>query len=177
MQKRAFRPCDGFLGAARLSEGRRAFTLLEILLVLSLLALLGSVMVGGAVSMLKTNETKDPETSLLKMLQTVRAEAVSTDSIIDVKALPEDKGFSWGAAGLEALPPTPGVKVHLIGAVSGRASLIAGQIEEEPIKHLHFYPDGSCDPVRVEVKRGEVRRVYAIDPWTAAPMPEGDERK
>jgi hypothetical protein len=111
------------------------------------------------------------------MLQTVRGEAVSTDAVIEVRALPEDKGFSWGDSGVEVLPEATGVRIRLVAAKADRASLIGGQLEEEPIKRLHFYPDGSCDPVRVEVRRGNVRRVYSIDPWTAAPLPEEGERK
>jgi prepilin-type N-terminal cleavage/methylation domain-containing protein len=151
---------------------RKGFTLLEILLVLSLLALLGSVMVGGAVSLLKANEAKDPETTLLKMMQTVRGEAVAAGAIIEVRQLPEDAGFLWGEKGAEVLPASPGVKIRLIAAEMGRASLIGGQLEERPITRLRFYPDGSCDPVRVEIRREQNRRTYAIDPWTAAPLPE-----
>jgi len=154
-----------------------AFTLLEILLVLSLLALLGSVMVGGAVSLLKANEAKDPETALLKMLQTVRGEAVASGRVLELQPQPEDAGFLWGESGAEVLPVNPGIKVRLIAPVLIRASLIGGQLEEEPIKRMRFYPDGSCDPVRVQVRRGEVRRAYSIDPWTGAPLPEGDQRK
>lgn len=154
------------------SAARRGFTLLEILLVLALLALLGSVMVGGAVSLLKANEAKDPETALLKMLQTVRGESVSSGAIIELRQLPENAGFLWGASGAEVLPVNAETKVRLVAPQVGRASLIGGQLEEEPVPRVRFYPDGSCDPVRVQVRRGEVRRTYAIDPWTAAPLPE-----
>jgi general secretion pathway protein H len=151
---------------------RQGFTLLEILLVLALLALLGSVMVGGAVSLLKANEAKDPETALLKMMQAVRGEAVAAGAMIEIRQLPEDAGFLWGSARAEVLPLSPGVKIRLIAPEFGRASLIGGQLEESPVIRLRFYPDGSCDPVRVEIRRGENRRTYAIDPWTAAPLPE-----
>ena len=160
-------------GTAR-AEG---FTLLEILLVLALLALLGSVMVGGAASMLKANEASDPETTLLKMLQTVRGEAVAAGNIVELRQLPEEAGFLWGESGAEQLPPNQTVKIRLIAPEMGRASLIGGQLEEEPLKRIRFYPDGSCDPMRVQVRRGEVRRTYSIDPWTAAPLPEGGETR
>lgn len=165
---------QGYLQVRSSTEFARlkGFTLLEILLVLALLALLGSVMVGGAVSLLKANEAKDPETTLLKMMQTVRGEAVASGSIIEVRQLPEDAGFLWGASGAEVLPVSAGVKIRLIAAEVGRASLIGGQLEERPVTRLRFYPDGSCDPVRVEVRRGQNRRTYAIDPWTSAPLPE-----
>lgn len=155
----------------------QGFTLLEILLVLALLALLGSVMVGGAASMLKANEASDPETTLLKMLQTVRGEAVAGGTVVELRQLPEDAGFLWGESGAEQLPAGQAVKVRLIAPELVRASLIGGQLEEEPLKRIRFYPDGSCDPMRVQVRRGDTRRTYAIDPWTAAPLPEGGETK
>jgi|UPI000697A1C7 general secretion pathway protein H len=177
MQTRAHRLSSGSGNRQESRPVRAGFTLLEILLVLALLALLGSVMVGGAVSLLKANEAKDPETALLKMMQTIRGEAVSKGTIIDLRPLPDDGGFAWGESGVEVLPENKTVKVTLVAAEMARASLIGGQLEEAPVKRLRFYPDGSCDPVRVQVRRGEARNVYAIDPWTAAPLPEGDERK
>jgi general secretion pathway protein H len=177
MQTRAYRPSGGFERRHKPAKCQAGFTLLEILLVLALLALLGSVMVGGAVSLLKANEAKDPETALLKMMQTIRGEAVSKGTIIELRPLPDDGGFAWGESKIEVLPENKTVKVTLIAAEMVRASLIGGQLEETPVKRVRFYPDGSCDPVRVQVRRGEARTVYAIDPWTAAPLPEGDERK
>lgn len=177
---RAHRPPEDSGLGRRLSRAPRAragFTLLEILLVLALLALLGSVMVGGAVSLLKANEAQDPETALLKTLQTVRGEAVASGSIIELKPLPEDAGYTWGVSGAELLPASPGVRIRLVAPVFVRGSLIGGQLEENPVARVRFYPDGSCDPVRVQIRRGDTRRTYEIDPWTAAPLPEGDKRQ
>lgn len=152
---------------------RRGFTLLEILLVLLLLGLLGSVLIGGAASLLKSASEQDPEAALLVLFQKVRGEAVASNTVIDLVQLPEDEGFLWGADEVEALPLVEGgTRVRLIRAEFAGASLIGGQLQETPVDRVRFYPDGSCDPVRVEVRRGEVRRVYAIDPWTASPLPE-----
>ncbi len=158
------------------ASSRRGFTLLEILLVLMLLALLGAVMVGGAVSLLKVAEDQDPEAAVLTLLQKARAEAVETGQIIEVVPLPEDAGFLWGADGVETLPKRPGLSVRLIQPEFTSAFLIGGQLEEKAIERVRFFPDGTCDPLRVQVRRGDTRRVYAIDPWTAAPLPDGGRR-
>ena len=159
-------------------DGRRSrgFTLLEILLVLMLLGLLGAVMVGGAVSLLKSVESQDPEAAVLTLLQKVRGEAVEKGQVIELTPLPEDAGFIWGTDGVENLPKRPGLTVRLLRQEMTSASLIAGQLEERAIERVRFYPDGSCDPIRVQVRRGDVRRVYSIDPWTAAPLPEGGRK-
>ena len=156
------------------ASARRGFTLLEILLVLLLLGLMGSVLVGGAASLLSSAREQDPEAALLAFMQERRGEAVETDRVIEVEQLPEDQGFMWGAEEIFALPAgTTGTRVRLIRAEAGGASLIGGQLEETPLEKLRFYPDGSCDPVRIEIRRGDSRRVLVIDPWTAAPLPEG----
>lgn len=138
-----------------------------------LIGLLGAVMVGGAVSLLKGVEDQDPEAIVLSMLQKVRGEAVESGEMIELTPLPDDAGFVWGADGVENLPKREGLSVRLLRPEMSGASLIGGQLEERAIEHVRFYPDGSCDPMRVQVRRGEVRRVYSIDPWTAAPLPEG----
>ena len=159
--------------ARRRGNLRAGFTLLEILLVLMLFALLGAVMVGGAVSLFKSVEEHDPEAIVLSMLQKVRGEAVEKGQVVELTPLPDDAGFIWGADGVENLPKREGLNVRLLRPEAGGMSLIGGQLEERPIERVRFYPDGSCDPMRVQVRRGDNRRVYAIDPWTAAPLPEG----
>lgn len=138
-----------------------------------LFALLGAVMVGGAVSLFKSIEDHDPEAIVLSMLQKVRGEAVETGRIIELTPLPDDAGFMWGADGVENLPKRERLSVRLLRPEVSGASLIGGQLEERSVDRVRFFPDGSCDPMRIQVIRGDVRRVYSIDPWTAAPLPEG----
>lgn len=158
--------------------GRRgAFTLLEVLLVLMLLGLLGAVLVGGAASLLRAVEDQDPEAAMLTLLQKARAEAVEAGRVLEIAPLPEDAGFLWGGDGVETLPVREGLRVRLLRPEMAASFLIGGQLEERLIERVRFYPDGSCDPVRVEVRRGDIRRVYSIDPWTAAPLPEGGQAR
>lgn len=147
--------------------------MLEILLVLMLFALLGAVLIGGAVSLLKTVEDKDPEAIVLGMLQKIRGEAVEKGETIELTPLPDDAGFIWAHDGVENLPKREGLGVRLLRPEMTSAALIGGQLEERSIERVRFYPDGSCDPMRIQVRRGDIRRVYSIDPWTAAPLPEG----
>ncbi|MEN9841071.1 MAG: hypothetical protein RL376_871, partial [Verrucomicrobiota bacterium] len=134
----------------------RGFTLLEILLVLTLIALLGSVMIGGAASLLKTSSEQDPESALLALLQKTRGEAVEKNQIVELVAQPEEQAFLVSTGGVEVLPKTEGgARVTLLRAEFSGASLIGGQMEERAAERVRFYPDGTCDPVRVQVRRGE----------------------
>jgi prepilin-type N-terminal cleavage/methylation domain-containing protein len=166
-------------GAGRRGRGprSRAFTLLEILLVLMLLGLLGAVLVGGATSLLKAVEEQDPEAAVLSLLQKARAQSVETGQVVELVPLPDDIGFLLGREGVEALPVREGLRVRLLRPEMVASFLIGGQLEERPIERVRFYPDGSCDPMRLEVRRGDQRRVMIIDPWTAAPLPEGGTRR
>ncbi len=167
----------GGLNAGR-ARGTPGFTLLEILLVLTLIALLGSVMIGGAASLLKASKEQDPESALLALLQKTRGEAVEKNQVVELVQQPEEQSFLLSTGGVEVLPKTEGgARVTLLRAEFSGASLIGGQLEERPLERIRFYPDGACDPMRVQVRRGEVRRVYAIDPWTAAPLPEGGKAR
>lgn len=164
-----------FPGSA--AERARAFTLVETILVLMLIGLIASVLITGANSLFLGAKEQDPEAAVLTLLQKARGEAVETGRVVELTPLPEDVGFLWGDDGVETLPKREGFSVRLIEPEMTAAFLIGGQLEERAIKRLRFYPDGSCDPVRVQVRRGEMRRVYAIDPWTAAPLPEGGRKQ
>lgn len=168
--------------ARRFSPGRRgrpdrrAFTLIEIILVLMLIGMLTGVLISASSSLFASAKEQDAETAVLTLLQKARAQAVETAQIVEIRPLPEDAGFLWGQDGVEELPKREGYKVRLLKPEMTSAFLIAGQLEEKAIERVRFYPDGSCDPVRVQVLRGETRRVYSIDPWTAAPLPEGGRK-
>jgi prepilin-type N-terminal cleavage/methylation domain-containing protein len=156
--------------------GGRGFTLIEIILVLMLIGMITAVLISASTSLFASAKEQDPETAVLTLLQKARAEAVETGQIVEITPLPEDAGFLWGKEGIENLPKREGYKVRLLQPEMTSAFLIAGQLEEKAVGRVRFYPDGSCDPIRVQVQRGEARRVYAIDPWTAAPLPEGGRK-
>jgi len=47
---------------------------------------------------------------------------------------------------------------------------------EEALARLRFYPDGTCDRVRLDIRRNEDRRLVPIDPLTCAPLPAIDAK-
>ena len=151
-----------------------AFTLVEVLLVLSLFALFGALFIGGAGNLLGSSREQSPEEALLSLFQTVRRQAVQEGRTIEVTVVEDGAAFVWGEADTFILPEREGVAVRLIKPQLDQAVLLGGQLEETPLDRLRFYPDGTCDPVRVQIQRGQVRRVAAIDPWTCSPQPALD---
>ena len=156
------------------TASRDGFTLIETIIVLMLIGMIASVLISGATSLFNTAREQDPETATLSLFQKIRGQAVESGQVIELKPLPDDAGFLWGADGVEMLPKREGgATLRLLTPELVSASLIGGQLEEKPISKVRFYPDGSCDPMRIQIRRGDTRRVYPIDPWTAAPLPQG----
>ena len=162
---------------------RRGFTLLETLLVLGLMSMLAAVMIGGSAQLLKGTARSDPEDALTALLQTIRRQAVEKGKVLELapKEAAEEDGpdFEWGEENAdedhprteERLPKLEGVKVKILAPESTGAILLGGVASEKALARMRFYPDGTCDRVRLDVTRNENRVVIPIDPLTCAPLP------
>ena len=168
--------------------GRRGFTLLETLLVLGLLSMLAAVLVGGSAQLLKGTERSDPEDALLALLQTLRRQAVEQGKVIELQPVagggPDDPDFRWKPETAdedepgreERLPQVNGVAVKILAPESTGAILLGGVAAETPLARMRFFPDGTCDRVRLDITRGDTRRLTPIDPLTCAPLPAVDTK-
>ena len=157
---------------------RGGFTLLETLLVLGLISMLAAVLIGGSASLLKGTSREDPEDALLALLQTVRREAVAQGTTLILKTVadeedPDVTNYTWGENKIERMPIMAGVKVKIVGPAVNAAIILGGEMEEQPLAQIKFYPDGTCDRFRLEINRNEARRVLPIDNLTCAPLPAG----
>ena len=167
---------------------RRGFTLLETLLAIGLMSMIAAVMIGGSTTLLKSTVQSDPEDALRTLLQTVRRTAVQKAQIMELAPTesPDEDGpdFIWGEEGAaedrprteEKLPKAEGVKVKILAPESAGAILLGGVASEKALARMRFYPDGTCDRVRLEVTRDSGRRLVPIDPLTCAPLPAVDAR-
>jgi type IV fimbrial biogenesis protein FimT/type IV fimbrial biogenesis protein FimU len=152
------------------SRGDRAFTLVEMMLVLALMALVATVTITGTRALSESSAEGDAESAVQNAISSARRAAVTTGHSVFLKA--SDKDLSWDG-GSVALPPGE-TKVLLLPAQRDALSLIGGQAIEEPIKQVQFFPDGTCDAFRVEFRRKQGSKIMAFDPWTAAPLEAGD---
>jgi len=160
---------------------RRGFTLLETLLVLGLISMLAAVLVGGSAQLLKGTARSDPEDALMALLQTVRRQAVEQSKVIelkpDIELDGEDTVLAYTFNGqTETLPIAGDTRVKIIAPEVKEAILLGGQMEERALTRIRFYPDGTCDRMRVEIIRNQARRVIPIDPLTCAPLPPEDAK-
>lgn len=170
------------------SAARRGFTLLETLLAIGLMSMIAAVLIGGSTTLLNSAARADPEDALLTLLQTLRRRAVEQSTVIELIPLvrTDEAGpdFAWNpenapedqAPRTEQLPRAEGVTVKILAPESTGAILLGGVATEAPLQRLRFYPDGTCDRVRLDITRAEGRRLLPIDPLTCAPLPAVDAR-
>ncbi len=149
-----------------------AFTLVEILLVLALMALAGTVLLPVAGALFRKSGSEGPADDLAELLQQVRREAVLTGREVTLQFDADAQRFTWDGptGGFHALAG-PRLGVDFLRPLGMRAVLIGGQLMETDVQRaLKFYPDGTCEPVRVQLRSaGRASQVMAIDPWTCAP--------
>lgn len=149
----------------------RGFTLVEILLVLALLALGGAVLLPAAGSILRNSRSGSPEDTVSTVFQQVRREAVLSGREVTLRFESDRQRFAWGESAARIGSEGTRLRVDFLRPGPGSAVLIAGRlVETSAVPALRFFPDGTCEPVRVQLRMGEgAARVLSIDPWTCAP--------
>jgi prepilin-type N-terminal cleavage/methylation domain-containing protein len=170
-----------------LSGARHAFTLLEILLALGLIALLSAVLVGGSIRML---DDKPVSTDAIFWKACAEARKAALQAGHDVrlgfaddrehgKRFTVDDGS--GPKEFPVNPTTSGdLAVNFLSAqkTAGSAVIMAGQVvETQSLPFVTFYGDGTCTAFRVQIRVGVDSHILAIDPWTCAPVLSAEDKK
>jgi len=156
---------DGFRAAKT-----RGFSLLEILAVIAILALVTALLLTGGDTLLKNTARDDAENLALSAIASARHSAVLTGRELDLSYIETTRQLDWGE-GQAAL--TGDETVRLLPPLRTGAVLIGGRLSEEPLARVRFYPDGTCDPFRLEIVRRDNSRILPIDPWTCAVLAPG----
>ncbi len=155
---------------------------------LGLISMLAAVLVGGSAQLLKGTARSDPEDALMALLQTLRRKAVERGQTLELfpveSADEDDPDFTWTFENApddaqpheEKLPKAEGVAVKILAPETIGAILLGGVASEAPLARMRFYPDGTCDRVRLDIRRDDDRRIVPIDPLTCAPLPAIDAK-
>ena len=173
------------LGTGRLSPGAgaAAFTLVEILLVLALIAVIGTVVTAG-IAHVFSEDHPTPDDVFWKACRSAERMATLGESEVSLGFDARERRFVW-TSGREtdqaAFDPAGGeIGVQFLEAQAGGSLiLIAGQVvETQEVPRVTFYPDGTCSAFRVQFRSGDKTWQLAIDPWTCAPvLPRSSEVK
>ena len=78
----------------------------------------------------------------------------------------------WGGVeGMDFTTVLAGMEIDFLRPEPASAVLIGGrQVETSPLPAMRFFPDGTCDPVRLQLRTADGSpRLMTIDPWTCAP--------
>lgn len=151
------------------------FTLLEILLALALIALLGTIFIGGSAAMF-TDKELSLDDQFWKACAGARHEALEHRNDVLLSFDPKARAFEMTDAGGRSDTPVTGPDDLLIdfhpAQSEGTSSVLVGGtlVETKPIASVTFYPDGTCTPFRAQIRAGGGAHMLAVDPWTCAPM-------
>jgi prepilin-type N-terminal cleavage/methylation domain-containing protein len=168
-------------GALRRARG---FTLLEILLVMLIIALLGTVIIGASSALLK-NRAVTPSEVFWSAVQEARKTALKGGKDVRFTFDAKEKKFVLSDATNADAPgkdfPIPGAGDDLIltflTTQKGASSILIGGVlvETQKIDAVTFYSDGTCTPFRLQIQKSGDATVLGVDPWTcAAVLPPGD---
>ena len=159
-------------------RGKRVgFTLLEILLSLTIIALLAGVLVTGAIRLTEP-KVVTPVDIFWKAVQETRKKALLSGADEQLRITGKNKTLMIVAHGPEGdvnypFNATDDLQAEFLSTQkSASAILIGGQlIETGTIPFVTFYGDGTCTPFRVQFHAGaSAPNTISIDPWTCAPV-------
>jgi general secretion pathway protein H len=120
----------------------------------------------------------DPEQLVWDTLNEAREQALTSHRPVWLQPGKDNKLLQWTdgvVSRSKALPA--GCTLQLLQARTGNLVLIGGQaVETQEVAAVRFYPDGTCDSFRVQLRRDQApTRILAVDPWTCAPIINPDK--
>lgn len=164
--------------ANRRSAITRAFTLLEMLLALALIALLAGALIGGS-SALLAEKPSSAEDVFWSTVQAARKAALGAQQDVSLRYDEKAKAFTLtrpdvGVIGSFPLPNPPAdLMVEFLSTQrTGGLILLGGTVvETEPLTGgVTFYSDGTCTAFRLQIRVNGGAHILAIDPWTCSPV-------
>lgn len=172
----AIGPTGGQSGRVVTANARwtRAFTLLEILLAVALLAILSAAMVSIA-PRLVDSRPQTPTEIFWEAAKTARRSALTSEREVWLSFDAREKEFvlTGGQGGKRfKVPAVADLTIDFLHAQSGNSSLLVGGqlVDFKTLSAVSFFPDGTCSPFRIQFRTTGPARVLAIDPWTCSPV-------
>lgn len=150
---------------------RSAFTLIEMLLSLGLLALVSVVLISGVSGFFQLKEAR-PDDNFWSAVTSARQAALDHEQVVTLQFDQEKKLLIWSWDDASDSLALPVGEVRFLPVDKTSTQLLGGVLmETDPMSRVRFYPDGTCDAFRAElVTADQRRRVLQIDPWTCAPV-------
>jgi prepilin-type N-terminal cleavage/methylation domain-containing protein len=167
------------------SSARKAFTLIEMMLTIALIALLSSLFIWNINSLLKQGELESLQNEFWSAVEQAKQSAVFTRLPHVVRFDEELQAFIVSAGGEQVAfeVDTDGFSEGVEIAVMFNETLprdgyrlVRGElVTKREIETVTFYPDGTCTPFSVDLIIGEYQSEFQIDPWTGSQLTAPEE--
>ena len=154
---------------------RAGFTLLEILLVIALIALMGTIFIGGSQAML-ADKARSLDDQFWQATARARKTALEDRQSVIMAYDAKTRAFVLADGLRNASLPVTGpddlvIDFHPSQVQAGSEVLVGGTlVETQAMSSVTFYNDGTCTPFRVQIRANNTAHLLSIDPWTCAPV-------
>lgn len=154
---------------------RRAFTLIEVMVVIALLGGLAAILAYGA-SQILIDRGQSAEEVFWGAVGEARKFALLNEVDVTLQFDAENQRFIASALGQARSFPVPleeVMELEFLGVNEGDQTVLIGGalVETNVIDSVTFFGDGTCVPFRARLAVAERSPVLLeIDPWTCAPV-------
>ena len=172
---------------------RSAFTLIEILTVIAIAGMMTVVLAVGY-SRLADTRPSTPDEVFWNTVTAARRQALLSAREVRLAFTAASEGdnsspalhITWtapdGTPGEQRFPfeNMGDITLEFLSTQKGiQTVMIGGEVvETQTIPHMTFHGDGTCTPVRIQIRRGAgSSHILDIDPWTCAQMLVREENK
>ena len=160
------------------SGARSAFTLLELLLAIGLIALLSAGLIAGSVTLL-SDKPALPQEVFWQAAHAARKTALLNASVAgghDVrlsyddkqKAFVADDGLAPQNFPIAKVPPDLAVQFLPVDSSAGNAVPAVPADDSVALPYVTFFGDGTCSFFSVQFRSKGVAQRIEIDPWTCS---------
>jgi len=175
----------GMIAAMRRPD-RRAFTLLEVMLVVALMAVAGTLFLVSLESLGKSSPADEFEGAFWRAMALAREQALATRRPVELAFDPKEKSFQLAGSGGEKMVPVPPAAAAAakeddctatfsVELPSNDFILVRGElVTRRPVDAVKVFPDGSCQAFAITFQLGNYKHRVQIDPWTGAEMLSAD---
>lgn len=144
---------------------------MEVLLTLALLVLVSTVLISATAGFFQQRDGR-PEDAFWSAVNDARQLALDQNQPVSMRFDSEEKRLHWSTESAGDSASFNGLALRFLPPERASTLLLGGVLfEGDALPRVRFYPDGTCDPFRLEIKaENGAPRMLRIDPWTCAPM-------
>jgi hypothetical protein len=146
------------------------------MLALAIVALMATVLIGGAAQLLNTKPKTADEVFWAVVRQSRKAALEGGGTEIHLSFDKKAGAFKMDDGLNPRSVPVPGASAALtidfISTQTGQATALLGglSVVTDTLPYVTFYSDGTCSPFRVQIHNQSAAHILNVDPWTCAQM-------